>query len=129
MLDLAVSSTRLSNIQKSMSNTNLYIPSLSHELLEQAKLKFNEILFADKLNHQFQGANSAGNDTVHLDALNEILVFLGIQISDFELDGIKEQLVEKEIHNLSFADIVEIIAFIQSEERVFADFGETKDYK
>jgi hypothetical protein len=127
---MAVSSTRLNSIHKSMSNTNIAIPQLSQHLIDQVKLKFNEILYREQLNNRMQGAShQLNNDTISLHALNEILNFVNIQISDYELGGIQDQLLEKDIQSLSFADLVEIVAFIQSEERVFVEFGETKDYR
>lgn len=127
VMDLAVSSTRLQNIQKSMSRTNVAFPTISNELLQQAKLKFNDILYQERTRRgqQMAPANSIP-DTIPLDSLHIILSSVGIEISDFELDGIKGQLFERDIQQLAFADLVEIIAFIESEAKVFEEFSEEK---
>jgi hypothetical protein len=112
VLDYAISSTRLDNIQKSMSNTSLSIPSIPSDLLEQVKYHFNEIC-------KTRSSDLSASATIPVDVLGDLLYSVGLQISEFELDGIKSQLWEKDISTLSYADVIEILAFIQSEEKVY----------
>jgi hypothetical protein len=112
VLDYAISSTRLDNIQKSMSNTSLSIPSIPSDLLEQVKYHFNEIC-------KTRNSDLSASATIPVDVLGDLLYSVGLQISEFELDGIKSQLWEKDISTLSYADVIEILAFIQSEEKVY----------
>lgn len=123
VLDLAISSTRLGNVQSSMSKSDLIIPTVPIPLLEKAKNKFNELL-------EIQTRNSKGNlqDAISIDSLGEILTYVRIQVSDYELEGIKSQLSEREIRSLSFADVAEIIAFIQSGEQVFVNSFRPEKY-
>lgn len=116
VLDLAVSAVRLSAANGSSTRGETPMLTMSAEKMQEAEKVFHSLVL-----------NSSG--TIELHNLETVLLAMGLFVESSDLEQVMEQLVAKEAHYLSFADITEIAAFLQqmqvrSHQVTFGDFVE-----
>lgn len=100
VLDVAVSQIRLSSINKTLSRTETPLLTISADQMAEAESVFHSLV----VNH---------SGTIEVHDVEAVLVAMGLLLDRSDLDGIVDQLLKKDAHYLSFADITEIAAFMQ----------------
>jgi hypothetical protein len=116
VLDAAVSTVRLSSLNRTGRTAETQSLSITSDQMQEAERVFNSLVL-----------NSSG--TIELHNLEEVLVAMGLFINSMDLEQVIEQLIAKEAQYLSFADITEIAAYLQqlqvrSHQVTFGDFVE-----
>jgi hypothetical protein len=98
VLELAVSSTRMSSLEKTWSRPHTPYLSISPDDLSRAKTKFHDI--------------AGSSDVISVHYISEVIREMGVYIEDEDIEELESQLGDKD---LTFADISEIASFIQAE--------------
>lgn len=114
VLDLSISSTRMQSLNKSSSSEgNTNIAPVSDDILEKAGELFKSL--------------SKGSDTLAVEQLGPILDAMGLQLDSSSLNQLMSQLADKNALYLSFADIIELVAYIQPLNSPQQDFPVEED--
>lgn len=105
VLDVAVSEVRMNSLNKSHSATRLPQNLISKVALEAADAAFNRIA-------QEEGTPHA----VSIYHMGEVLLQLGLNLTEADIRDIVEQLEVKDTMEVSFSEAVEIATFIHEQK-------------